>query len=521
MDHLSGQTAQVLSRRYELGPLLGRGGMSEVYRAYDRVMQRAVAVKVLRADLADETTARRMAIEAQILARLEHPHLVRVHDAGSDAGQCYIVMELVEGSTLYDMVRRGPLPPGQVAQLGSQLADALAAIHHAGFVHRDVKPANVLLTQQGGEHPGTSSLFARLTDFGIARIVDGTRLTSTGLLMGTAPYLSPEQVLGAHVGHPSDVYALGLLLLECLTGQQAYPGPAIESAVARLHRQPEVPQSLGLQWSAVLTGLTARDPSDRPTAVEAASQLRDLAEGRPPSVTSPMRGISPVPGALPGLVAVDGGELTPVGGLVSPVPRSGATAAVKPAAAPRRLPRRLVGALALAAALSAAAVLVSPGTSPFTDGPPAASAPANPTSGGSSTVSGSSTRASSTARTPTGAASAAPMTGSAINPVNTPSVRHSTAAANAPTSSTRTAAAKTNRPPATAGRTSTTAAHPTPSRVHTKQVKAAKPQAAKPQAAKPQAAKPKAAKPKAAKPKAAKPKAAKPKASKPQGGHHR
>jgi len=513
VNHLSGQTAPLLSRRYELGPLLGRGGMSEVYRAYDRRMHRAVAVKVLRADLADETTVRRMAIEAQILARLEHPHLVRVHDAGSDAGQCFIVMELVEGSTLYDMIRRGPVPPGQVAQLGSQLADALAAIHLAGFVHRDVKPANVLLTQQGGEHLGTSSLFARLTDFGIARIVDGTRLTSTGLLMGTAPYLSPEQVLGAHVGYPSDVYALGLLLLECLTGQQTYPGPAIESAVARLHRQPEVPQSLGLQWSAVLTGLTAREPAHRPTAVQAAGQLRDLAEGRSPTVTSPMRG------ALPVLVPWDGGELTPVGGLVSPVTsRSGAPAVVESAARPRRLPRRLVGALALAAALSAAAVLVSPGTSPFTDGPPAASAPANPTSGRSSTVSGSSTHASSTARTRTGAPSAAPMTGSAINPVSTPSVRpsvrptsRSTAAASAPTSSTATAAAKTSQPHAAAVWTKTTAAHATPSSGHTKQVKPSKPIAPKP----------KAAKPKPSKPKAAKPKAAKPTAPKTQGGHHR
>ena len=181
-------------------------------------------------------------------------------------------MELVEGETLADVVRRGPLASAQVASLGGQLAASLQAIHDAGVIHRDIKPANVLVC---GSDDG-AALRTKLTHFGIARLVDGTRLTSTGLLIGTVQYLSPEQTVGGTVSLPSDVYALGLVLLECLTGRAAFPGVGIETAVVRLSRQPEVPAELGPRWADVLGAMTAREPEQRPTAGEVASLLSAL-----------------------------------------------------------------------------------------------------------------------------------------------------------------------------------------------------------------------------------------------------
>ena len=247
--------------------------MAQVRSATDTVLGRTVAVKIFRDDL-DEDSAIRARNEMQTLASLSHPHLVAVHDAGTfDEGQPYLVMELVDGPTLAASCLDGSLTQKQLRLIGAELADALAYVHGRGVVHRDVKPANILLSPSG----------VKLADFGIARIVDSARHTGTGLTVGTAPYLAPEQVMGAPVGPEADVYALGLVLLECLTGRREYTGSAVETAMARLHRQPEIPDDLPLPWPSLLRAMTARQPTHRPTAAEVAETLT---VGQLPSTTA-------------------------------------------------------------------------------------------------------------------------------------------------------------------------------------------------------------------------------------------
>ncbi len=257
-------TVTVADGRYELGALLGTGGMSQVRRATDTLLGRDVAVKVFRDDLDDDSAARARQ-EMQTLAQLSHPRLVAVHDAGTGPdGRPYLVMELVEGPTLADRCRDGSLTSEGLRGIGADLAEALAYVHALGIVHRDVKPANVLLAPSG----------AKLADFGVARIIDGARHTGTGLTIGTAPYLSPEQVTGGDVDPPADVYSLGLVLLEGLTGRREYDGNPVEAALARLHREPTIPEHLPTPWPALLRAMTARAASDRPTAGVVASVLR-------------------------------------------------------------------------------------------------------------------------------------------------------------------------------------------------------------------------------------------------------
>ena len=190
------------------------------------------------------------------LATLHHPGLVALHDGGVEDGRPFIVTDLVEGPTLAERLETGPLDPDEVRRLGARLADALAHVHRGGIVHRDLKPANVLL---GADGP-------RLADFGIARAVDGTAVTGTGYVVGTAAYLAPEQVRGEWVGPEADVYALGLVLLEALTGRREYPGALVESATARLHRPPGIPDGLPSSLHTALQAMTALDPAARPTA---------------------------------------------------------------------------------------------------------------------------------------------------------------------------------------------------------------------------------------------------------------
>ena len=255
--------------RYRLEALVGRGGSAEVWGAEDEALGRRVAVKLVTATGGED--AGRVGDEARLLARLSHPGLVPVYDAGTDeSGRPWVVMELVRGETLADSVARGPLPPLRVAEIGRVLAEALAYVHGQGLVHRDVKPANVLLGDDGR---------VRLTDFGIARLVDAASVTATGLTVGTASYLSPEQVTGSHVGPLSDVYSLGLVLLECLKGEREYPGSAVEVALARLSRPPVVPRRLPAGWPGLLEAMTARETGPRPTAAEAAAELGRIATG--------------------------------------------------------------------------------------------------------------------------------------------------------------------------------------------------------------------------------------------------
>lgn len=270
-----GPVGSLLADRFAIESLIGTGGMASVYRATDTALGRTVAVKLFRAGASEPE---RQSGEIALLASLNHFGLVTLFDAGSTivdgARRTFIVMELVDGPDLRTRIEGAPLPSLDVAVIGADLAEALHYVHEQGIIHRDVKPANVLLAPSG--FPGRSQ-HAKLADFGIARLLDETHLTATGTLLGTASYLSPEQALGAAISAPTDVYSLGLVLLECLTGLRAYPGTAVESAMARLQRQPEIPSALGQEWHDILAAMTARDAADRPTAAEAALQLRALA----------------------------------------------------------------------------------------------------------------------------------------------------------------------------------------------------------------------------------------------------
>nr|WP_255570194.1 MULTISPECIES: serine/threonine-protein kinase [unclassified Cryobacterium] len=269
-----------MADRFRIDALLGTGGMASVYRATDLFLGRTVAVKLFRLDTADDAGPERQSGEVTVLASLNHFALVTLFDAGTavidGVSRTYIVMELVDGTDLRSKIADGALHPDEVAAMGADLAEALHYVHARGIIHRDIKPANVLLAPSG--FPGRA-MHAKLADFGIARLFDATRLTATGSLLGTAGYLSPEQALGNTIGPPSDVYSLGLVLLECLTGERAFTGTAIESAMARLQRQPHIPAHLGQRWAAVLGGMTIREPADRLSAGDAAVQLRRLVSG--------------------------------------------------------------------------------------------------------------------------------------------------------------------------------------------------------------------------------------------------
>ncbi|MZF85781.1 protein kinase [Streptomyces sp. SID5643] len=281
----------MLAGRYRLDGLIGSGGAADVHRGFDLRLRRPVAVKVFRPGSGFDTEEA-FRSEAEIIARLQHPGLVTAFDAGHHDGEAFLVMQLIDGRTLKSRICEGTLTCEAAAALGAALAEALAHAHEEGIVHRDVKPSNIILDSSGHPH---------LTDFGISRLLDATTRTATGALTGTAAYLAPEQVLGRPVGRPADIYALGLVLLESLTGRLEYDGGPLEAAIARLHRQPALPEFLPDGFATLLRDMTSLEEDVRPKAADCAQALTRLAETG--SADSPATVARPVLSAVPSTVA--------------------------------------------------------------------------------------------------------------------------------------------------------------------------------------------------------------------------
>lgn len=281
----------VLAGRYRLVERAGSGGMAHVYRADDLALGRVVAVKVVHAHGAEQAGHDRIRGEVNLLASVSGHSLVTLLDAHVGAGgPAYLVMEYVDGPTLATRLGDGRLSVEEVDALADDLAEALHVVHGAGIVHRDVKPSNVLLTGSGSP---LRPLRAKLADFGIAHLLDSTRVTTPGLTVGTAAYIAPELLDGADPAPPSDIYALGLVLIEAASGHRAFgTTDARAQVLARLTRDPDMPASLGPDRRSLLSRMTARDPRERPSAREILEALAAL----PPAhaiaadeITAPVR----------------------------------------------------------------------------------------------------------------------------------------------------------------------------------------------------------------------------------------
>src|ERR1700729_3806848 len=250
-----------LNGRYRLEARIAAGGMATVYRALDETLERQVAVKLMNREVAtDSDQLERFRREARAVAQLSHPHIVGVIDAGEDDARPYIVFEYVEGETLKERIRRlGRLPIPEAVAYSIEISRALGAAHARHIVHRDVKPQNVLIDQEGS---------AKVTDFGIARTLEEDGLTAAGRVLGTTDYVSPEQALGQHVNGQSDLYSLGIVLYEMLAGEVPFKGDS-QVAVAMKHVREEVPdvQSRRPEVSAALAAVgetaTAKHQEDR------------------------------------------------------------------------------------------------------------------------------------------------------------------------------------------------------------------------------------------------------------------
>jgi tRNA A-37 threonylcarbamoyl transferase component Bud32 len=271
---MSALVGTLLNGRYRLDAQVGTGGMSMVYRAFDSTLERRVAIKLMHRDIAgDSDQLERFRREARAVARLSHPHIVGVIDAGEEDGRPYIVFEYVEGETLKDRIRRlGRLPVDEAIAYAIEIARALGAAHGRGIVHRDVKPQNVLVDEEGS---------AKVTDFGIARSMDDSGLTADGRVLGTTDYVSPEQALGHDVNGQSDIYSLGVVLYEMLTGDVPFHGEN-QVSVAMKHvredlpdvskRRPEVAAGL----AAILDRMTCKDLRKRyPDALSLQADLEE------------------------------------------------------------------------------------------------------------------------------------------------------------------------------------------------------------------------------------------------------
>ena len=299
---------QVLAGRYELGLLLGAGGMASVYQATDRMLQRTVAVKVLGPPYDhDPAFVERFRREARAAAGLSHPNIVAIFDSGSQAGIHYLVMEYVEGETLAELLRRqGALEPGRAAEVARWVCQALAAAHARGLVHRDVKPANVLISHDG---------LVKVADFGIATAAATATLTGNGALLGTAAYLSPEQARGGPVDARSDVYALGCVLYELVCGAPPFVADSPLAVVAQQVAEAPTPPSrrnprVGAALEAVVMTALEKQPGRRYQTASAMGQELERvvgggaagAVGPWPAAASPLGRPATITGSAPTVV---------------------------------------------------------------------------------------------------------------------------------------------------------------------------------------------------------------------------
>ena len=336
---------QVVDTRYRPIELLGIGGMSEVYLAHDAVLDRDVALKVLNWRYADDNeVVERFQSEARSAAALCHPNIVSIYDRGkTEDGTYYIVMEYLTGGTLKERLsREGPLPPGTAAVAAIQVAEALKEAHHNGVVHRDVKPQNILITESGD---------VKVADFGIARAASSATLTRTGVVLGSVHYMSPEQAVGATADPRSDLYSLGVVLYEMLTGELPYDGENLIS-VAMKHvegclRPPrKVDPSIPEGMNAVTVRLLAKDPEER--YPDAAGLLEDLDRVG--------KGLTPTAATM--LTVTVGSAATTTGDRQPTAPWEPHTGAPSPAVPYwKQKWRRLIFSLVVAAALLAALAL--------------------------------------------------------------------------------------------------------------------------------------------------------------------
>ena len=305
-------TTELFAGRFRLGALLGQGGMSDVYRAVDEETGESVAVKIVRSG--DPELARRVAQEVKVHQRMTHVGLIRLLDTGVADGQAYLVMELIEGATLAASLRAEPLGARLTAKLGGILGAALAYVHSEGIVHRDVKPSNIMLGADGR---------ALLGDFGIARLLDATTFTIDGTTIGTMAYMAPEQLEDHSVGPPADIWSLGMVLLECLTGRRVYEGTSAEIIARRLAGPVPLPADLPVPWKLLLTGMLDHRPEERLDGTQVAALLSSPAYSVPWTPGPPVVELASTrPMDLTALAAEPGAAATAVAGVdaVTPTP---------------------------------------------------------------------------------------------------------------------------------------------------------------------------------------------------------